>query len=70
MRRAPEATITSMGGYKPPPYESNLCPKKHAGTYNQALTFEFNMQHSIMATTFRGITVYSRGSIVVRILSA
>ena len=69
MRRAPEAIITSIGGYKPPPYESNLCPKKYAGTKN-TFTFEFNMQHSIMATTFRGITVYSRGSIVVKILNA
>ena len=32
MRRAPEAIITSIGGYKTPLYESNLCPKKYAGT--------------------------------------
>ena len=57
MRRAPTAIITSFGGYEPPPYTSNLCPKKHAGTANR-FAIEFHTQHSIMATTFRGITVY------------
>jgi hypothetical protein len=46
MRRAPTAIITSIGGYEPgvvepPPYESSLCPKKHAGTSN-TLTIEFH----------------------------